>query len=112
MPCTTPWDASPRPSERRWGVVINLSEDSFLFDFDNAELRPANRELLSRIAGVLLVSYGYKLYVYGHTDDQGAPAYNQRLSERRAYAVRDYLAAAGLRSRSSTPRASGSRVRG
>ena len=78
------------------GVVINLSEDSFLFDFDNAELRPANRELLSRIAGVLLVSYGYKLYVYGHTDDQGAPAYNQRLSERRAYAVRDYLAAAGL----------------
>ncbi len=78
------------------GVVVNLGEDSFLFDFDKADLSPANREILSRIAGVLLVSYGYKLYVYGHTDDQGSAAYNQRLSERRANAVKDYLAAAGI----------------
>ncbi len=79
------------------GVVVSLGEDSsFLFDFNKVDLRPANREILSRIAGVLLVSYGYKLYVYGHTDDQGDPAYNQRLSERRANAVRDYLVGAGL----------------
>ena len=78
------------------GVVINLGEDSFLFDFDKADLRPENREILSRIAGVLLVSYGYNLYVYGHTDDQGTAAYNQRLSERRANAVKNYLVGAGI----------------
>lgn len=78
------------------GVVVNLGEDSFLFDFDKADLRPENREILSRIAGVLLVSYGYRLFVYGHTDDQGAADYNQRLSERRANAVTDYLVEAGL----------------
>ncbi len=78
------------------GVVVRLGEDSFLFDFDSSDLKPANREILSRIAGVLLASYGYKVYVYGHTDDQGDAAYNQALSERRAQAVRAYLAAAGI----------------
>lgn len=78
------------------GMVVQLTEDSFLFDFDSETLRPANREILSRIAGVLLASYGYKLYVYGHTDDQGAGAYNQALSERRANSVRRYLEQAGI----------------
>ena len=32
----------------------------------------------------------------GHTDDVGSEAYNQKLSERRAQAVRDYLVKAGL----------------
>lgn len=78
------------------GMVVRLSEDSFLFDFDSDALRPENREILSRIAGVLLASYGYKLYVHGHTDDQGSAAYNQGLSERRAESVRRYLAKAGI----------------
>ena len=78
------------------GVVVSLGEDSFLFDFDKADLRARNREILSLISGVLLASYGYKLYVYGHTDDQGDPTYNQQLSERRADAVRAYMVEAGL----------------
>ncbi len=78
------------------GVVVSLGEDSFLFDFDKADLRARNREILSRISGVLLASYGYKLYVYGYTDDQGDPTYNQQLSERRANAVKAYMIEAGL----------------
>ena len=39
---------------------------------------------------------GYGIYVYGYTDDVGSPEYNQKLSERRAQAVRDYLVQAGL----------------
>ena len=78
------------------GMVVNLSEDSFLFDFDKTDLRPENREILSRIAGVLLASHGYRLYVYGHTDDVGEDAYNQQLSEGRAQSVRDYLGEAGI----------------
>jgi outer membrane protein OmpA-like peptidoglycan-associated protein len=78
------------------GMVVNLGEDKFLFDFDKADLTPDNRELLSRIAGVLLASHGYRIQVYGHTDDVGDAQYNQQLSERRAQAVRDYLVKAGL----------------
>lgn len=78
------------------GMVVQLTEDSLLFDFDKAELRPQDREILSRIAGVLLASYGYRVSVYGHTDDQGSAEYNKGLSERRAGTVRDYLAAAGI----------------
>jgi outer membrane protein OmpA-like peptidoglycan-associated protein len=78
------------------GMVVSLGEDRFLFDFDKADLKPENRELLSRISGVLLASHGYRLYVYGHTDDVGTAEYNQSLSERRAKSVRDYLVKAGI----------------
>jgi outer membrane protein OmpA-like peptidoglycan-associated protein len=78
------------------GMVIELTGDSFYFDFDKAALRPENREVLSRIAGVLLVSNGYRLSVHGHTDDIGTAEYNRQLSERRAAAVADYLKAAGI----------------
>ncbi len=78
------------------GMVVELANDSFHFDFDKADLRPQNREILSRIAGVLLASQGYRVFVYGHTDDTGTAEYNQVLSERRARSVADYLVAAGL----------------
>lgn len=78
------------------GVVMNLGSDAVEFDFDKATLRPENRELLSRIAGVLLTSKGYRVQIHGHTDDIGSSEYNQRLSERRADAVRNYLVDAGI----------------
>jgi outer membrane protein OmpA-like peptidoglycan-associated protein len=78
------------------GMVVSLGEDRFLFDFDKADVKLENRELLSRIAGVLLASHGYRLYVYGHTDDVGTADYNLQLSDRRAKSVRDYLVKAGI----------------
>lgn len=78
------------------GMVVELANDSFHFDFDKADLRPENREVLSRIAGVLLASEGYRVFVYGHTDDTGSDEYNQGLSERRAKSVGAYLSSAGL----------------
>ena len=78
------------------GLVMSLGSESIRFDFDKAALRLGDRELLSRIAGVLLSSYGFRIHVYGHTDDIGTEQYNQKLSERRAKAVRDYLVEAGV----------------
>ncbi|MEZ5362382.1 MAG: OmpA family protein [Bryobacterales bacterium] len=78
------------------GMVMRLGEDRLQFDFDKARIREQDKELLSRIAGVLLASRGYRLYVYGHTDDQGPAAYNEQLSARRAEAVRKYFADAGI----------------
>jgi outer membrane protein OmpA-like peptidoglycan-associated protein len=78
------------------GLVMNLGEDRLKFDFDKSNLKPENRELLSRIAGILLTSSDYTLSVNGHTDDVGSDEYNQKLSERRAQAVYDYLIEAGV----------------
>ena len=97
------------------GMVIDLSNDSFKFDFDKATLRPENRELLSRLAGILLVSHGYRLHIYGYTDDVGTDEYNLGLSERRGQAVQGYLAKSGIPSEimttkgfgKSSPRAKG-----
>lgn len=78
------------------GLIVTLGSNSIRFDFDKANLRPENREVLSRIAGILLTLKGYHISVYGYTDDIGTAEYNLKLSERRAKTVRDYLVKAGL----------------
>ena len=78
------------------GMVMTLSESAFRFEFDKSDLRTENRETLSRIAGVLLASDGYRIFVDGHTDDVGTDEYNKSLSERRAATVRKYLVEAGI----------------
>ena len=78
------------------GLVMNLGSDYLKFEFDKAELRSGDRELLSRIAGILLTSKDYTVSVNGHTDDVGDAEYNQKLSERRSIAVADWLVDNGL----------------
>jgi outer membrane protein OmpA-like peptidoglycan-associated protein len=78
------------------GLVMNLGSDHLKFEFDKADLRPEDRELLSRIAGIMLTSHDYTISVNGHTDDVGSAAYNQKLSERRAESVREFLVKSGL----------------
>jgi outer membrane protein OmpA-like peptidoglycan-associated protein len=78
------------------GVIMTLDSNSIRFDFDKAGLKPQYHEVLSRIAGVLMTLKGYRIYVYGYTDDIGTQAYNLKLSERRAETVREYLVKAGV----------------
>ena len=78
------------------GLVMNLGSDALEFDFDKAFLRPENRELLSRITGILLTSQDYAINVYGHTDDIGSDNYNLDLSAKRAQSVRDYIVEVGI----------------
>ena len=78
------------------GLVMNFGSDAIEFGFDSADLGGEDRELLSRVAGILLTSSGFSVAVYGHTDDVGTDEYNQTLSERRARSVRDYLVEAGV----------------
>ena len=78
------------------GLVMTLGEKSIRFDFDKAEVQPQYRDILNRIAGVLMTLQGYSIYVYGYTDDIGTQDYNLKLSGRRAQAVRDSLVHAGI----------------
>lgn len=78
------------------GLVMTLGSKSIRFGFDKSNLRPSDKEVLSRIAGILSVLKGYSIYVYGYTDDIGTQAYNLKLSDRRATSVRNYLVKNGL----------------
>jgi OOP family OmpA-OmpF porin len=85
--------ARPAPSSVRQAVVIQADA---LFDFDKSVLRPDGRkaidDALAKLGGVDLEM----VIATGHTDSVGTPQYNQRLSERRAAAVKDYLASKGI----------------
>jgi OOP family OmpA-OmpF porin len=67
-----------------------------LFDFDKAVLKPGGKGSLEKLSGEIKgVNYDTVL-VTGHTDRIGRPAYNQKLSERRASAVRAFLISKGI----------------
>jgi len=78
------------------GMVMTLGSDRIEFEFDRADLKPEDRELLSRIVGILLTAEGYQLQIFGHADEVGTEEYNLSLSERRAQAVADYMVEASL----------------
>ena len=66
------------------------------FEFASSELREADRPVLDRFATVVKQYYpGALVTVEGFTDPAGSAAYNQRLGQRRADAVKEYLATAG-----------------
>ena len=69
-----------------------------LFDFDKAVLKPEGKRALDTevIAKIKEITKLELVLVTGHTDRLGSQAYNQKLSERRAATVRDYLASQGV----------------
>jgi outer membrane protein OmpA-like peptidoglycan-associated protein len=81
------------------GLVMTLGEKSIRFEFNKANIEPQYRDILNRIAGVLMTLQGYSIYVYGYTDDIGTQDYNLKLSGRRAQAVRDVLVQTGIDSK-------------
>jgi OOP family OmpA-OmpF porin len=69
---------------------INFSADA-LFAFDKAVLKPEGKSELDNFARDLGGAQYEAIFVTGHTDRFGSNDYNQKLSERRAHAVKDYL---------------------
>jgi OOP family OmpA-OmpF porin len=94
-PAPAPAPAPPPPAP---GVQKITLASKALFDFDKAVLKPEgmaaiDRDVISKLAGVTKLEL---VLVTGHTDPIGTQAYNQKLSERRANAVRDYLVSKGV----------------
>lgn len=78
------------------GLIVNMS--GMLFQSGKATLEPGAREKLAKIAGILSTHKGLKIEAEGFTDNTGGDALNQRLSEQRADASRDYLVSQGVAS--------------
>ena len=75
--------------------LVSLSS-KFLFGFDKFNLRPEARTTLDELAQRLSGSNVQSVRVEGHTDFMGSDTYNQRLSERRANTVSEYLVGHGV----------------
>lgn len=80
-----------KPAEEK----ITLAADA-LFDFDKSTLRPEGRAKLDEVASKAKAFKLELVTAKGHTDRFGSDAYNQKLSERRAAAVKSYLVSKGI----------------
>jgi outer membrane protein OmpA-like peptidoglycan-associated protein len=76
------------------GVIVNMSD--VLFDTGKFSLSSGAREKLAKVAGILVSFPGLAIEVGGYTDNVGSDDMNQKLSENRADAVRDYLVKQGV----------------
>lgn len=85
VPMTEP-EPEPEPALEAVRVELDVK-----FDFDKAQVREDSYDDIEVLAD-FMKQYGQtSTTVEGHTDSIGTDAYNQRLSERRAQAVRDVL---------------------
>jgi len=66
------------------------------FAFDKAIIRPESYPVCDAVTDVLKKNPDIKLEIQGHTDDKGPPAYNKKLSQQRADAVRKYIVDKGI----------------
>ena len=66
------------------------------FDFDKATIHPSSYPELDEFVAFLKENPKLPVEIQGHTDSRGKADYNQKLSERRAEAVRDYFISKGI----------------
>jgi outer membrane protein OmpA-like peptidoglycan-associated protein len=71
-------------------IRIELAAD-VLFDFDKADILPKAQEALKQAARIIREKGKGTVRVEGHTDAKGSDAYNQKLSDRRAAAVKAWF---------------------
>jgi OmpA-OmpF porin, OOP family len=86
---------APAPAPAAVASKVTFAADAF-FDFDKSVLKPEGKakldDLASKVQGINLEV----IVAVGHTDSVGSDAYNQKLSERRAQAVKAYLESKGI----------------
>jgi outer membrane protein OmpA-like peptidoglycan-associated protein len=91
--------ADPTPSPRAEPAPREESKPSSLalpvqFSFDSADILPAAKSQLDALAeGIRLLPADKSVAIEGHTDAAGSDDYNEKLSQRRAQAVKRYLVA-------------------
>ena len=108
LPATTDVTGTPRdpnaaiPPADRWDPK-NFTPDheafaanTVYFDLDRATVKASEQSKIEAVAGHLRSNAGDAVEIEGHCDERGTEAYNLSLGERRALAIREYLANLGI----------------
>lgn len=90
-PTPAPAPAPPKPPVES----MNLSADA-LFPLSSATLKPTAKERLDALAAKMMTLDYKTIRVVGHTDPTGSPELNEKLSRKRAEAVKQYLVSRGV----------------
>ena len=94
-PAPAPKPAPKKPAPKPMSQKVTFAADAF-FDFDKSVVKPEGKQkldgLVANLKGVTLEV----IIAVGHTDSVGSDAYNQKLSVRRAEAVKAYLVSKGI----------------
>ena len=85
--------AAPKPAA--FGEKVTIAADA-LFDFNKATLRAEGKKKLDDVVAKAQQLNLEVIIAVGHADRIGSAAYNQKLSEKRAASVKDYLVAKGV----------------
>ena len=94
--CEPPMAKAPVvPGVKPSADKITVAADA-LFDFDKATLRPEGKKKLDEVAAKAAAIKLEVIIAVGHTDRFGSDAYNLKLSDRRAAAVKTYLVSKGV----------------
>jgi outer membrane protein OmpA-like peptidoglycan-associated protein len=91
-PVAAPPPPPPPPAKKK--IVLR----GVNFDFDKSNIRPDAVPILEQACSILKQESTINVSCNGYTDSIGTDAYNQKLSERRARAVRDWLVKCGISS--------------
>jgi OOP family OmpA-OmpF porin len=87
--------AAPAAADAPTSEKVSFAADAF-FDFDKAVLKPEGKARLEDLVSKLQGTDIEVIVATGHTDWTGSDAYNQKLSERRARAVKAFLVSKGI----------------
>ncbi len=82
--------------QREQNILEVTFKSDVMFDVDSAVLKPGGYDEIDRVARVLNQYPKTRIRVEGHTDSSGSEEYNQKLSERRAEAVKNALVVRGV----------------
>jgi OOP family OmpA-OmpF porin len=93
-PVVAPRAEAPKPAPKPVAEKVTFSTD-VLFDFDRAEIKPEGQQKLDELQGRMKGVSVEVVIAIGHADRLGGDAYNQKLSVRRADAVKKYLVSKG-----------------
>ncbi len=84
------------PIEKQDKETLEVAMRAVQFEHGSARLKPESHKILNQVADIMKKYPDYRLEISGHTDNTGADAFNQKLSESRARACYDYLVALGI----------------
>ncbi len=85
--------AKPAPQPVKQSITIQAEA---LFDFDKSVLKPAGKKAIDEAIAKMKQVDVEMVIATGHTDSVGTDAYNQKLSERRATTVKEYMVSQGI----------------